>query len=68
MTTQSEPKYLTVDEVAVELRCEPRAVLDALRSKRLRGTKPNKRWLVTPSDLQTYIDAHANVTKVRRSA
>lgn len=62
-------KYLTVREVAVELRCEStRPVLEALRTKRLRGTKPNGQWLVTPDDLQTYIDAHANVSKVRRPA
>lgn len=60
-------RMLTVPEVAETLRCSERFVLDELRRKRLRGTK-TPGWRISEVDLDIYIDAKANVTKVRRSA
>lgn len=58
---------LTVEEVAVLLGCSERFVLDELRRKNLRGSKvPN--WRVHRSDLDAYIDAKANVSRVRRAS
>lgn len=62
-----QPTYLTVPEVAQELRCSERFVLDELRRKNLRGSKAPG-WRVHTDDLKSYMDAHANVSKVRRSA
>lgn len=60
-------QMLTVPEVAEVLRCSERFVLDELRRKNLRGTKAPG-WRVSVTDLDVYIDAKANVAKVRRSA
>jgi excisionase family DNA binding protein len=61
---------LTVAEVVERLSISTRLVLDELRRKHLRGTKlPGKAgWRITEADLQTYVDARANLAKVRRSA
>lgn len=62
---------LTVAAVAERLGCSERLVLDELRRKQLRGSKfPGKAgWRVSEDDLQRYIDARANLSKVRgRSA
>lgn len=59
---------LTVAEAAAELRKSPRFVLDELRRKNLRGSKFGGEWHVSPADLDTYIEAHANVAKVRRAS
>lgn len=58
---------LTVPEVAERLKASTRYVLDEIRRKNLRASKLNG-WRVSEADLQTYIDAKANVVKVRRSA
>jgi excisionase family DNA binding protein len=58
---------LTVLEVAEQLKCDKRFVLKELATKRLRGSKLNIGWRITQADLDTYIDAHANVSKVRVS-
>jgi excisionase family DNA binding protein len=62
--------YLTVAEVAETLKCTEGFVRAELRRKNLRGTQlPNRAgWRVTRGDLETYMDAQANVSKVRRSA
>ncbi len=60
--------YLLVAEVAEQLRKSPRFVLDELRRKNLRGSKFGGEWHVNPDDLAVYVEAHANVPKVRRSA
>lgn len=60
-------KVLTVDEVAEILKCSPRFVLDELRRKNLRGSKAPG-WRISEDDLQTYLDAKANVSKVRRAS
>lgn len=58
---------LTVSEVAAVLKCSERFVLDELRRKNLRGSKASG-WRISEVDLQTYIDAKANVAKVRRAS
>ena len=56
---------LTVREGAQRLQCSERFVLDELRRKNLRGSKTSG-GRVDDADLQAYIDAKANVAKVRR--
>lgn len=58
---------LTVREVAERLQASERFVKDEIRRKNLRASKLNH-WRVSETDLQTYIDAKANVSTVRRSA
>ena len=58
---------LTVPQVAERLQASTRFVLDEIRRKNLRASKLNG-WRVSEDDLQTYVDAKANVTNVRRSA
>jgi excisionase family DNA binding protein len=59
---------LTVAAVADRLAISTRLVHDELRRKNLRGSKlPGKAgWRITEDDLQRYIDARANLAKVRR--
>jgi excisionase family DNA binding protein len=61
---------MTVAEVAEFLRASERYVLDELRANNLRGTKLGGRagWRINEADLQTYMDAKANVSKVRRAS
>lgn len=59
--------YLSVAEVAVRLGCSERYVLDRLRCKELRGSKLHE-WRVSEADLQAFIDAKANVSRVRRAS
>lgn len=61
---------LTVPEVAERLRVSERYVLDELRRKNLRGTKLKGRagWRVAEADVDTYLNANANVSRVRRAS
>lgn len=59
---------LTTEEAARELRMSQRFVLDELRRKRLRGSKFGGEWRITPDDLETYVQSHANVRQVRKAA
>lgn len=59
---------LTVDEVALILVTSPRFVYDELRRKNMRGSKTGAGWRITEEDLDTYVDAKANVSRVRRSS
>lgn len=59
---------LTVKQAAVELVASERFVLDELRRKNLRGSRLGAGWRIDDGDLKTYIEAKANVAKVRRSA
>ena len=63
-------ELLTVSDVAQRLTVSVRYVLDEIRRKNLRASKLGGKagWRVTETDLQTYMDAIANVAKVRRSA
>jgi excisionase family DNA binding protein len=58
--------YLTVPEAADRLKASTRFVLDELRRKNLRGSRIGAGWRIDESDLVAYVEAHANVTKVRR--
>lgn len=62
-----QSRYLTVSEVATHLSVSERLVHDELRRKHMRGSKlPGKAgWRVSEDDLQRYIDARANLSKVR---
>lgn len=57
---------LTVKEAAERLRLSERFVLDQLRQKHLRGAKFGGRWLVDAADLETYVQARMNMSRVRR--
>lgn len=62
---------LTVAAIAERLGVSERLVHDELRRKKMRGTKlpGNTGWRVSEDDLQRYLDARANLSKVRgRSA
>lgn len=63
----SDP-LLSFTEAADALRKSSRFVLDELRRKNLRGSKFGGEWHVAPADLDAYIEAHANVSKVRRAS
>jgi excisionase family DNA binding protein len=62
--------WLTVPEVAAELKCGEQFVREELRRKNLRGTKLKNRagWRVDRADLAIYMDAQANVSRVRKAA
>jgi excisionase family DNA binding protein len=60
---------LTVAEVAERLKTSEAFVYRQLRAKKLRGSNlGGKSWRISEDDLQRYIDARANLSKVRRSA
>ena len=59
---------LTVPDVAHILVASERFVLDELRRKNLRGAKTGAGWRVSREDVDTYIDAKANVSRVRRAS
>ncbi|WP_436702161.1 helix-turn-helix domain-containing protein [Nocardioides sp. BYT-33-1] len=61
-------EMLTVKETALKLRRSPRFVLEELRQKHLRGAKIGHSWAVDPADLDDYIQARMNMSRVRRSA
>lgn len=63
-------KWLTVADVAQEIGVSARYLHDELRRRNLRGTKLPGRagWRIAPEDLDTYMQAKANVSKVRRSS
>lgn len=64
----SRRPLLTVPDVAAILKCSERFVLDELRRRNLRGSKPGNSWLIDEGDLDTYLDAKANVSRVRRAS
>lgn len=64
MTT---PTRLTISEVADELRCSERHVQDEISRRNLRATKLGGRWLTDRADLETYVEAKANVSRARRA-
>lgn len=61
-------RLLTVADVALVLQVSERFVLDELRRKNLRGSKTGAGWRIDEADVDTYVDAKANVSRVRRSA
>lgn len=61
-------KLLTAAEAAEVLRCSERFVKDELRRKNLRGSKTGAGWRIAETDIDVYIEAHANVRRVRRAS
>lgn len=59
---------LTPAEAALILNCSERLVKDELRRKNLRGIKTPAGWRLERADIETYKDAKANVSRVRRTA
>jgi excisionase family DNA binding protein len=57
--------YLTVPEAAARIKASPRFVLDELRRKHLRGSKTGAGWRISETDIETYLEAKANVSRVR---
>lgn len=62
-------ELLTVAEAAGVLKSSERFVLDELRRKNLRGSKHGGQvgWRIQRADLETYVEAHANVSRVRKA-
>ena len=48
-------RFMTVGEVALELRVVPETVKSYIKSGRLRGTKPGGTWLIEREDLELFI-------------
>ena len=58
MVTMTSERYLTVAEVADQLRVSPVTVLRWLRTGQLQGARlPGRRagWRIRPSDLETFM-------------
>lgn len=56
---------LSVREAAARLRKSERYVVDRLRDKSLRGSKFGGEWHIRPEDVDAFVEAHANVSRVR---
>lgn len=56
---------LSVAEAAEALRKSPRFVVDRLRDKSLRGSKFGGEWHIRPADLDAFVEASMNVSRVR---
>lgn len=61
-------KLLTVPEAAEVMRCSERFIKDELRRKNLRGSKTAAGWRISEVDIDVYIEAHANVRRVRKAS
>lgn len=59
---------LTVKEAAALLSKSERFILDELRRKNLRGSRISGGWRIDADDLATYVEAHMNVSQVKRAA
>lgn len=59
---------LRPDEAAALLAMSERTIKDELRRKNLRGIKTPAGWRIERADLETYKNAKANVSPVRRPA
>lgn len=58
MKRQSDPLYLTADEVAARLRVSRRTVRWLIRTKQLTAQRICEEFLIEDSDLAAFIDAH----------
>ena len=63
---RSAEVLMTPAEVAERLRMSLRFVLDELRRKNLRGIKVGSAWRIRSGDVDTYLEAKANIRPVRR--
>jgi len=61
VSTMSEILY-TVPQVADMLHARPRTVYDVIKSGRLRARKIFRKYLITPEDLQEFIDTFGTKT------
>jgi hypothetical protein len=61
-------KLLKTADVAERLGKSTRFVADELRRKNLRGSFIGGEWHVAEEDLAAYIEAHMNVSRVRRAS
>lgn len=59
---------LKVSDVATFLAVSERFVVDELRRKNLRGSKTSAGWRIDRADLDTYVNAKANVSRVRKAS
>lgn len=64
----SSSEWLTPKEAAAEVKHSERFILDELRRKNLRGSKGSAGWRIHKNDLDAYMEAHANVSRVRRAS
>ena len=55
-TPESEKRYLTKKEAAEILRVSEGTVYNAIKSGKLKSKKPRGRVLITPEDLEEYIE------------
>ena len=58
---KNEKKLLTPTDVANHLQVNERTVTMWLRKGHLRGFKIGKEWRISPDDLQTFLEASANM-------
>ncbi len=56
----AEEKLLTPTDVAERLQLQERTVTRWLRDGYLRGFKLGKEWRISPEDLYSFIEHHAN--------
>lgn len=59
---------LRIDAVAQILGKSERFVLDEVRRKNLAGSKYGGAWHFAEEDVESYVEAHRNVARVRKSA
>lgn len=51
---------LTVEQVAAKLHTSPYTVRGYAKAGTLRGSKPGKRWLFDPADVDAFLEAAQN--------
>ena len=56
-------EYLTVEEVAKNLRVSTDTILRLIKARKLVAYKVSGVWRIMPDDLQRYLDAQRNVKK-----
>lgn len=54
------PTYLTAAQAADKLHVSPWRITEACRSKQIKAAKPGKTWLITPEDLDAYVERYSN--------
>ena len=57
---------LTVAQAAERLHCSERTVLDRIRAKTLRASKPGRRWVIDEAAITDYLEATSNQAPARR--
>ncbi len=62
---KNNEKLLTPTDVANRLQMNERTVTQWLRKGHLRGFKIGKEWRISPSDLEAFLEASANLPPVK---